>query len=243
MTGKKAVQKIFSEVPHSYERINHVITFGLDIRWRRKLVREASRTGGKITVDICCGTGELVTLLSRNTSGERLVIGIDQSLPMLREAVDKDTNGHFHLVSSDALKLPFKDNSIDTLTISFASRNLRLSNRVFQAALVEFRRILVPGGTLLHLETSQPDLFLFRKIFHGYVKHWVKPAGSLLSGSQAGYAYLASTIPRFFDAVTLDRHLRNAGFDRVSHRKLLLGIAALHRAVKPGPKRKDCTDS
>ena len=107
-----------------------------------------------------------------------------------------------------------------------AGRDLLL--RRFQ----EFRRVLKRGGLFLNLETSQPNSVLVRKLFHGYVKTVVKPVGTLVSGSGAGYIYLSITIPRFYGASALAGLMSEAGFRDVSHKPLMLGAAAIHLARK-----------
>jgi demethylmenaquinone methyltransferase/2-methoxy-6-polyprenyl-1,4-benzoquinol methylase len=98
--------------------------------------------------------------------------------------------------------------------------------------LREFHRILKPGGRFVNLETSQPSSRLIRRIYHLYVRLTVKRLGSRISGSKAGYAYLAQTIPRFYNAGELAEIIRQAGFSRVSIHSMLFGAAAIHKAVK-----------
>jgi demethylmenaquinone methyltransferase/2-methoxy-6-polyprenyl-1,4-benzoquinol methylase len=100
--------------------------------------------------------------------------------------------------------------------------------------LREFNRVLKPGGRFVNLETSQPASGAFRWLFHLYVKLFVKPVGSLISGSKAGYGYLANTIPRFYRAEQLAAIMEEAGFTISGVRRLTLGAAAIHECVKRG---------
>jgi demethylmenaquinone methyltransferase/2-methoxy-6-polyprenyl-1,4-benzoquinol methylase len=103
---------------------------------------------------------------------------------------------------------------------------------VLVAHLKEFYRVLKPGGYFINLETSQPSLGIIKRLFHLYVKLAVKPLGFFLSGSKVAYRYLAYTIPRFFPPEKFSSVLQEAGFARVSHRSLFLGVSAIHTAVK-----------
>jgi demethylmenaquinone methyltransferase/2-methoxy-6-polyprenyl-1,4-benzoquinol methylase len=118
------------------------------------------------------------------------------------------------------------------VTISFATRNINVSKKILVERLKEFQRILKPGGRFVNLETSQPPSRLIRRIFHLYVRFTVNRLGSGISGSKAGYAYLAQTIPRFYYAGELAEIMRQAGFTRVSIHPMLFGVAAIHRGVK-----------
>jgi len=232
MKSRKAVQKIFSEVPPTYDAINHLITFGMDILWRKKLAGMATRIPGKRILDVCCGTGELLAMLHRCDPSNPSIFGLDQSASMLAVARAKKRDPGATFIQSDAAKLPFRDTSLDIITLSFASRNLRLSDGVFDGILGELYRVLVPGGQLLHLETSQPGPAAIRRLLKAYLRYWVKPAGSTISGSKAGYAYLAGTIPTFYNPEQLTGRIQTAGFSQITVQKLLWGIAAIHCAVK-----------
>ena len=229
---KKGIEKIYSEVAPTYELINHVLTFGFDLYWRRKTIKIAKKTGGLLWLDLCSGTGELAKKLSQNTDQDRWVLAVDGSLPMLLRAKKKINGKNILFSIADAGILPFADNTFDLITIGFAARNLNFNTAAFLRYLKEFRRILKPGGVFLNLETSQPEKSWIKKVFHGYVRLFVKPVGYLISGSKAGYAYLSYTIPRFYDACQLSDLLVEAEFREVEHVRLFLGIAAIHKAAK-----------
>lgn len=228
----KGIQKIFSEVPDTYELVNHVLTFFMDIFWRRKMARMAARHGGTKWVDMCSGTGETAVLLSNFTSGGVQVFAADFSLPMLSKAQKKPEGKKIQFVSSDIGQLPFNNNSFDLITLSFATRNLNLSRDILIRNFHGFYRLLKQGGHFFNLETSQPSIPAIKKLFHLYIALFVKPIGSLISGSNAGYAYLSRTIPTFYSAGELSKIMESAGFKEVRYRKLLFGIAAIHQGCK-----------
>lgn len=226
------IQKIFAEVPETYERINHILTLGFDILWRRKIAKMASRQKGSRWLDVCTGTGETANDLRRHAGRKVQVYAVDFSLPMLKEALNKPYGKQIRFVLGDVIRLPFTDNSFDLITLSFATRNINTSRAALEQSFREFHRILKPGGWFINLETSQPQSRFIRRLFHLYVKIFVKPIGSRISGSKSGYAYLSATIPRFYTAEELASVLKNSGFASVRFKLLLFGIAAIHRTVR-----------
>jgi demethylmenaquinone methyltransferase/2-methoxy-6-polyprenyl-1,4-benzoquinol methylase len=228
------IKKIFAEVAPTYELVNHVLTFGLDMIWRRKAARLASQGGGRRWLDICSGTGEMARALCRLAPAGALVAAVDFSLPMLRRALCRRAPmRRFHPAAAALPCLPFADETFDLVTISFATRNINTSRKTFLACFQEFSRVLKPGGRFVNLETSQPANPFIRKLFHLYIRTTVKAVGRMISGSRAGYAYLASTIPRFYDAPTLAALLKEAGFGPVSFNRSQFGAATVHLGVRP----------
>jgi demethylmenaquinone methyltransferase/2-methoxy-6-polyprenyl-1,4-benzoquinol methylase len=226
------IQNIFAEVPETYERVNHVLTLGLDILWRRRAARLAANRGGSRWIDVCSGTGETACYLERAAGNGTQVFAVDFSMPMLSKALDKPEARAIAFLLSDIRDLPFGDGVFDVVTISFATRNINLSRDVLTASFREFHRILKPGGLFINLETSQPPFLPMRALFHLYVKLFVKSVGAALSGSKTGYTYLSKTIPRFYPADDLSGILRAAGFADVRYRRQLMGVAAIHQAYK-----------
>lgn len=229
---KKGIQVIYQQVAPTYEIINHVLTFGLDIWWRRRAAQKAARLGGKRILDVCSGTGEMAQNMARIMGPGADIIAADGSLDMMNYARNKERMKTVKFVMADAGNLPFPDHSFDLVAISFSTRNLNPNPRIMLSYLREFYRILKPGGHFLNLETSQPSLGIVRKFYHLYIRWVVKPIGYKISGSEAGYKYLSHTMPRFYDAPQFSALCRRAGFSQVYHRLLFLGVAAIHVAQK-----------
>ena len=229
---KKGVQLIYSEVAGTYELVNHVLTFGFDIQWRNRVAQNAAKIKGRKILDVCCGTGEMALSLSKTAVENAEIYLVDFSFPMLDKARQRKYKSYTSFILADANELPYKDSTFDLITISFALRNLNTRKDILLAHLEEFYRILKPGGTFINVETSQPSAPILRKVFHFYIKTFVQPVGTIISGSQSGYRYLAYTIPRFYSANELSFILRSVGFSRVDHTNKLGGIAAVHEAVK-----------
>ena len=226
------LKNVFSEVPATYERVNHVLTLGLDRVWRRRAARIAAVDGGSQWVDMCTGTGEMAVYLSRLAPGGTRIQAVDFSPAMMAEARKKREAAHIEFVSADIHALPFSSGSVDLITMSFAARNINVNRESLVHGLTELHRVLKPGGRFVNLETSQPPSGLVRNCFHLYVKLFVKQVGSRLSGSKTGYSYLSRTIPRFYPAEVLVDILHQAGFGEVTFRRLMLGVAAIHQARK-----------
>ena len=229
---RKGIQKIFSEVSGTYELVNHVLTFGLDILWRKKAAKEAAKKGGYYWLDVCSGTGEMAQNLSRASDGKVKIVSVDFSFPMLAKATEKKHTSNVSFTLAEASALPFPDESFDLITISFATRNINTRKEALKRYLGEFHRVLKPGGGFVNLETSQPSSKIIRRLFHIYIKLTVKPLGSLLSGYKPGYSYLAFTIPRFYPPEEFSSLLYQARFARVTFKPLFFGISAIHTAIK-----------
>jgi demethylmenaquinone methyltransferase/2-methoxy-6-polyprenyl-1,4-benzoquinol methylase len=204
----------------------------MDIRWRKKAARIAAQKGGTLWLDVCSGTGEMAQYLSALSDESIRIFAVDFSLPMLKKAHGKRDTPNVIPVIAEAGVLPFTDESFDLVTISFATRNLNTKQEVMESYLVEFNRILKPGGYFVNLETSQPSSKTLRHLFHFYAKWVVKYFGWILSGSKAGYRYLSFTIPRFYPPEEFSRILRRRGFSQVSHCPLFFGVSAIHLAKK-----------
>ncbi|MBS3818085.1 ubiquinone/menaquinone biosynthesis methyltransferase [bacterium] len=228
----EGLKKIYPHLAPTYELINHLLTLGLDIRWRKKAVQEAARTKGHLWLDMCSGTGEMAQLLSQKAPKGVSIISSDFCLPMLQRAFHKKYSSLVYFALSQANQLPFPDNSLDLITISFATRNLSPSRTLLNAHFQEIYRILKPGGRLVNLETSQPSSWSIRRLFHFYIRLTVIPIGTFLSGSKPGYKYLSSSIPRFYSPDEFQAVLYQQGFKRVKYKSFFWGTTALHIAEK-----------
>ena len=220
------MQKMFADIPATYELSNIVLTLGLDQLWRRTAARVAAQQGGKLIIDICCGTGDMTRLLRRQAGHDTFIVGCDFSLPMVRLAQKSLRGQRAAFVVADVDALPFRNETFSVATISFGLRNLNLDEKVLCRRFMEIGRRLAPAGVFVCAETSQPKNALLRLLFHFYVRLVVGQLGSLISGNRPAYKYLAWTIPRFYPLEKLREILCNAGFNKVSGKRLFPGIAA-----------------
>ncbi|KXH77336.1 MAG: hypothetical protein AM326_05215 [Candidatus Thorarchaeota archaeon SMTZ-45] len=228
----KRVHKVFSEVAHQYELVNHALTFGLDIPWRRRAAQVAASGGGTLWLEVCSGTGEMAVNLKKLAASETKIVVSDFSMAMVSKASEKGELDTATISLADSQQLPFPDNTFDLVVISFATRNITLTRTKLKMFLCEFYRVLKPGGRFINLETSQPSSTPIRIALHLYTKQVVKLVGRIISGSKTGYAYLAHTISRFINAEELSEILYESGFSSVNYIKMTFGVVAIHRAVK-----------
>ena len=244
------LRNVYRNIPHRYESTNHLLTFGLDIIWRRIAASAAVRAAGTAVetgcagetgpaggagagpwLDLCSGTGEMAALLSRRSPAGTAVISADYSVPMLREGVRRRGAGKLIPAAASADALPFPDASFGLVTVTFAARNLWSHGGLFAGSLREIRRVLRPGGIFLNLETSQPGSAPVRGVLHAYVEGIVGRLGKMLTGERNGYAYLSGSIRSFPGPGELASEMEEAGFSHVIWKELMFGVAAIHTAI------------
>jgi demethylmenaquinone methyltransferase/2-methoxy-6-polyprenyl-1,4-benzoquinol methylase len=219
-TGRLAapeVRSMFDRIAPVYDLMNHVMTAGLDQRWRRETVKAVVRPGDRV-LDACCGTGDLAVAACRAGAGE--VTGLDFSPRMLERARPKQQTVTW--VEGDVLALPFADGDFDSATVGFGVRNVS----DLPAALGELRRVLRPQGRVGILEITIPTGVLapFYRLWFDRV---VPLLGKALRGG-AAYTYLPASVRRFPGPAELAGLLEQAGFADVSYRTFAGGIVALH---------------
>jgi demethylmenaquinone methyltransferase / 2-methoxy-6-polyprenyl-1,4-benzoquinol methylase len=216
------VRRMFDRVAPRYDLANTVFSLGQDRAWRQAAARAAGLADGQSAVDVACGTGALTRELAASAPGAR-VLGVDFSWEMVRRAPDA---GPVYLVG-DAVRLPLRDSSVDVVTIAFGLRNLPEPGR----GLLEFRRVLRPGGRLVVCEFSQPVVPVLRGVYRRYLTRLMPVAARRLTSDPEAYQYLARSIGAWPDQAGLAAWLQQAGFTRVAWRDLTGGIVALHRAT------------
>jgi demethylmenaquinone methyltransferase/2-methoxy-6-polyprenyl-1,4-benzoquinol methylase len=225
---KIGLRDFYAKINRRYEFINHVLTFGADILWRKRALRFLD--GGAVILDLCTGTGNMARILKEKFPQAK-IIGADFSLPMLLKA-RKKRGYDVKWISSYAQYLPFSDNVFDAVTVTFAARNLKVSEQVLIECFKEIRRVLKPGGVFINLETSQPNSRLLRWLFSMYIKVFIKPIGGVISGYAPAYQFLAGSMSGFYTAPELAEVIRQSGFKEVSYHPVWGGVAAIHVARK-----------
>jgi demethylmenaquinone methyltransferase/2-methoxy-6-polyprenyl-1,4-benzoquinol methylase len=214
------VQRMFDRVAPRYDLANTVFSLGQDKGWRRAAARATHLAGGEVAADVACGTGALTADLAALAPGAT-VVGLDFSQEMLKRA------GGGRFAAGDALQLPLADASVDVVTIAFGLRNLPEPGQ----GLLEFRRVLRPGGRLVVCEFSTPVVPVFRDVYRRYLTRLMPVAARRLTSDPEAYQYLARSIGAWPDQPGLARWIQDAGFTRVAWRDLSGGIVALHRGV------------
>jgi demethylmenaquinone methyltransferase/2-methoxy-6-polyprenyl-1,4-benzoquinol methylase len=212
---------MFDRVAPRYDLANTVFSLGQDKGWRQAAAGATRLAAGEVAVDVACGTGALTRDLQA-LAPEAVVVGMDFSHGMLARA-----EPGLRLAAADALALPLADASVDVVTIAFGLRNLPEPGQ----GLLEFRRVLRPGGRLVVCEFSQPVVPVFREVYRRYLTRLMPVAARRLTSDPEAYQYLARSIGAWPDQPGLARWLQQAGFTAVAWRDLTGGIVALHRGV------------
>jgi demethylmenaquinone methyltransferase/2-methoxy-6-polyprenyl-1,4-benzoquinol methylase len=228
----KEVERMFSGIASRYDLLNHLLSFGMDYGWRRKVAQETAVHVCRELLDVCTGTGDMAIELCRFWKGEAHVEAVDFSLELLQKGEEKirkkNLEGKIHFREANAEKLPYSDKSFDAVTITFGLRNIQ--NR--QKALGEFHRVTKPGGRFVCLEFSHPANPLFARIYSLYLHKIVPFASRLLGSDSAAYRYLGRTIHDFPPPQELVSLIESAGWKEVSYTILAGGIVTIHRGHK-----------
>jgi demethylmenaquinone methyltransferase/2-methoxy-6-polyprenyl-1,4-benzoquinol methylase len=220
---------MFSAVAPRYDFLNHFLSVGRDIAWRKataKALRPVLERPGSTIVDLCCGTGDLAFELERYSAGK--VFATDFCHPMLARAKKKAHHRATLFLEADTLALPFADEFLDVATIAFGFRNLAS----YVTGLREIRRVLKPQGILAILEFSQVRCPVFGPFFRFYFRHMLPKIGTWVAGVRGPYQYLHDSVSKFPNQESLSALLRAEGFQNVHHFDFTGGIAALHLAEK-----------
>lgn len=226
------VAEMFAAVARGYDRFNSAASLGLDRVWRMAAAQAVARDvpAGRI-LDICAGTGELTAALAQVARPARLV-AVDLVPEMLSVARAKlapaGVPGAIEFVVADAERLPFSEGEFDAVVVAFGVRNLRSRPRAF----AEFRRVLSPGGRCVVLELARPRGVLLRAGHGLYMASVVPLLGGMFTGNRPAYRYLGRSVMAFPPPETIAGELNEVGFGSVQFRRLSLGAATLHLAVK-----------
>lgn len=220
----RGIQEMFSRISPQYDRMNRLMTAGLDGRWRRAAVAAAEPRGADV-LDIGCGTGDLSEEFRR--AGARSVAGADFSAAMLARARDKAAGGDW--LQADALRLPFGDGTFDAVASAFVLRNLV----DLPAAFAEMARVLHPGGRIVALDITHPPPGPLGSLMRFGFEQGVTRLAGALSGQGRAYRYLPNSLEGYPPADELSRLIEAAGAADVRYRRFGGGMVALHTGRKP----------
>lgn len=227
--GKQAalVQAMFDRVARRYDLANAVLSFGQDRHWRR-VTAQAARPAGARVLDVAAGPGEVAVELLKQ--GAREVVAADLSHGMLAEGVRRigdPVRLGLSYVNADALHLPFADDSMDAVTISFGLRNVVDP----EAALAEFARVARPGARMVVAEFAAPTIDWLRTVYLEYLMKALPEVARVVSSHPEAYVYLAESIRAWPDRRTIAGWMEAAGWQGVQVKDLSGGIVAVHRGV------------
>ena len=227
---KEQVAKMFDTISSEYDNLNRVISFGVDVSWRKKIVKMVASKNPKTILDVATGTGDLAILLSQIDTDK--IVGLDISVGMLEvgkhKIAAKNLSGRIEMVLGDGEKIPFEDNTFDAITVAFGIRNFEN----LEAGLLEILRVLKPGGQFVILETSVPEKFPFKQGYNLYTKNIMPLIGRLFSKDKVAYKYLSDSASIFPYGERLNNILRNIGFIEVRNLPQTFGVATIYSASK-----------
>ena len=227
---KEQVAQMFDTISGNYDGLNRVISFGIDIKWRKKVLKLVSDKNPKTVLDIATGTGDLAILMT-NTSAEK-IIGLDISAGMLEVGRNKikakNLSDKIEMILADSENMPFEDNTFDAITVAFGVRNFEN----LEKGLAEILRVLKPNGIFVILETSVPDKTPYKQGYTFYSKNILPLIGKLFSKDDSAYQYLSESASVFPYGEALNNILRKIGFIEVKSMPQTFGVATIYSASK-----------
>jgi len=224
------VRGVFTQIAPRYDLLNHLLSFNIDRRWRRKAIASLGweREPAGLYLDLCAGTLDVAAELAVQPGFRGRVLAADFAEPMLRAGRHKIARMPVSTVVADALELPLPNAAAAGALVAFGIRNVV----DVDVAMAEAARVLQKGGRFVILEFSTPRNAVARALYHLYFHQILPRLGALISGHPTAYTYLPKSVANFPAEENLAQRLRVAGFNEVSWRSLLFGIAAIHIAEK-----------
>ncbi len=230
LSKKEQVAQMFDNVSNNYDFLNRIMTFGIDIKWRKKVVAIVGKKKPETILDIATGTGDFAIMLSK--LNPKKITGLDLSKGMLdigiKKVKDKNLDGLIDMVLGDSEKLPFEDKSFDAITVGFGVRNFENLDKGLQ----EIYRVLKTDGIFVVLETSQPEKFPVKQIFNFYSKYIIPTIGKLFSKDKRAYTYLPQSAAIFPYGQQFNNILEKNGFNNATNKPLTFGAASIYTATK-----------
>jgi demethylmenaquinone methyltransferase/2-methoxy-6-polyprenyl-1,4-benzoquinol methylase len=227
---KEQVTKMFDTISKEYDNLNRVISFGIDIKWRNKVVEIVGNTNPETVLDIATGTGDLAINLTKTSA--KKIIGLDISDGMLevgRTKINKlQLNSKIEMVLADSEELPFEANSFDAITVAFGVRNFEN----LEKGLGEIYRVLKPGGTFVVLETSVPTKTPYKQGYRFYSTKILPTIGRVFSKDKVAYKYLSDSAASFPYGEAFNNILQKMGFIAIENKPQTFGVATIYIAKK-----------
>ncbi len=230
--SRDEVWKMFDEISPTYDIINHLLSFGADIYWRRKLIHHLPKGTDLRLLDVATGTGDQLITIVKRAKQVKTALGIDLSSEMIRfgqkKIIDKPYTHQITLMEGDATDISLENESMDCVTMSFGIRNVTK----MQQCLEECYRVLTPRGKLLILEFSLPPNRILKGLHLFYLRHVLPHVAGWISRKKHAYRYLNETVETFPYGEEFSKHIKNAGFYRVKAYPLTFGVVTLYVGEK-----------
>ena len=229
---KKSAWKIFDRIYKRYDLLNHLLSFGFDFRWRKKMSTLIGEKKGGTLLDLATGTGDVMFSLIKHSGRFNKAVGVDMSFNMLKYAIRKSVKrkncNTAEFVLGDANFIPAKTGSFDIVTMAFGIRNISVPS----TALRDIHRILAEGGSVLILEFSLPENPIARGAHLVYLRYLLPVIGKIVSGDVEAYRYLNETIETFPYGNDFISLMKKAGFKNCERFPLPMGIVTIYKGIK-----------
>ncbi len=228
----KQVEQMFDSIAHSYDLLNHTLSFGIDKHWRKAAINSLKNHKPQRMLDVATGTGDFAILATRELAPKEL-LGVDLSEGMMnvgrKKVAEAGLQHIIHFQREDCLNLSFPDNSFDAVTVAYGIRNFEDLDR----GLSEMCRVLRPGGRLVIIELTSPVRFPMKQLFTFYSHAFMPALGKLISRDSRAYTYLPATMEAFPQGEEMQGILRKAGFTEVCFKRFTFGLSTMYTAAKP----------
>lgn len=228
---REQVERMFDNIAHSYDLLNHSLSWGIDRRWRRMAIDSLRPFKPQRMLDIATGTGDFA-ILSAQRLHPASITGADISEGMMQVGRKKVKERHLeHIIGfqrEDCAALSFPDNTFDAVTVAYGVRNFENLDK----GLREICRVLKPGGHLLIVELSSPKRFPMKQLFSIYAKVIMPTIGKIISKDSSAYTYLPATMAAFPQGEIMQGILKKAGFEEVFFKRFTFGISTMYLATK-----------
>ncbi len=225
------VERMFDQIAHSYDFLNHTLSLGIDRSWRKAAIDSLKPYAPQRILDVATGTGDFA-LMAVDRLHPQSLIGADLSEGMLsvgREKVERAGKSDIiTLQKEDCMALSFEDNTFDAVTVAYGVRNFEDLDR----GLREMLRVLKPGGRLVIIELTSPVRFPMKQLFWLYAHVWMPIVGKLVSRDSRAYSYLPATMEAFPQGEVMQGIIEKAGFQSVKFRRFTFGLSTLYTAEK-----------
>jgi demethylmenaquinone methyltransferase/2-methoxy-6-polyprenyl-1,4-benzoquinol methylase len=230
-TKKEQVADMFNNISKTYDFLNHFLSLGIDIIWRKKAINELKKDQPKLILDVATGTGDFAFEALSILKPEK-IIGVDISQGMLdiaQQKIEKRGMGSkFEVKLGDSEKLPFKANEFDAVTVAYGVRNFEN----LELGLADIQRVLKPGGKAVVLEFSKPKVFPVKQLYKFYFNYITPGIGKLFSKDSRAYTYLPESVAAFPDGKTFIALMDKVGFKNTKCRPLAFGICSIYTGIK-----------
>jgi len=231
VTKKAQVADMFNNISKTYDFLNHFLSLGIDIIWRKKAINELKKDNPQQILDVATGTGDFAFEALKILNPTKIV-GVDISQGMLDIAQQKITKrglgDKFEIKLGDSEKLPFEANEFDAVTVAYGVRNFEN----LEVGLADIHRVLKSGGKAVILEFSKPKAFPIKQLYNFYFSYVTPGIGKLFSKDARAYSYLPESVAAFPDGEKFVGLMQKAGFKNTKHRPLTFGICSIYTGVK-----------